>query len=321
MKASVLPAAIVTALCFAAEPAVAAGPQDQAAAVALFQEARKLATAGDYAQACPKFAEAQRLFPTTGTLLSLGDCYEKAGKLASAWGAFKDAEITSRNQGDAEREREGQRRAEALAPRLAKLAIVVPPAVRVSGFTLKRDGDVVGEAAWGTALPVDVGQHTIEANAPGYQPFSTVVRIESNGAAASIEVPPLQRVPTDGPRAEAPPPGFWTGQRIAGVVVGSTGLVSLGVAAGFAAHAASKNSESKQNCSPMDMNFCNDLGVSLRNDAKSAAAISTATTIVGAAAIVGGVVLFATGSASKPQRAARLEVTGRIGGLDFRGRF
>ena len=121
---------VLAAVAFAGE-AGAAGPADQAAAVELFQEAKKLMDAGDHEHACPKFAEAQRLLPTPGTLLSLGLCYEKAGKLASAYGAYKEAEVFARGAGAPDHQAEAQRRAGALALKVAKLAIVVPPVAKV----------------------------------------------------------------------------------------------------------------------------------------------------------------------------------------------
>ena len=58
---------------------------------ALFDEGLKAMDAGDHAAACAKFGESQRLDPAAGTLLHLGNCYEKVGKTASAWATFLDA--------------------------------------------------------------------------------------------------------------------------------------------------------------------------------------------------------------------------------------
>src|SRR5262249_56762420 len=61
---------------------------DEAAAESLFKAGTELVKAGDYAAACPKFAESQKQSPALGTLLALGDCYKRAGKTASALAAL-----------------------------------------------------------------------------------------------------------------------------------------------------------------------------------------------------------------------------------------
>ena len=65
--------------------------EDQAAARALFNEGRELLTAGRYAEACPKFEAARKLYASAGILLNLGDCYERLGRTASAWTEFGEA--------------------------------------------------------------------------------------------------------------------------------------------------------------------------------------------------------------------------------------
>src|SRR5262249_9160826 len=100
-------------------------PADQAAAEVLFNEATKLEAQGKLDEACPKFVESQRLDPTPGTLLNIGDCYEKAGKTATSYGAFIDAEATARSGGDKLRQQEALRRAKLLEPKLSMLAIRV----------------------------------------------------------------------------------------------------------------------------------------------------------------------------------------------------
>ena len=64
---------------------------NEAAAEALFDEAKKLANDGKFAEACPKFAESNRLDRGAGTLIHLADCYEKNKQTASAWATFKEA--------------------------------------------------------------------------------------------------------------------------------------------------------------------------------------------------------------------------------------
>src|SRR5262245_45036936 len=91
-------AVVVTALATAAlltcarpRDARAQGASREASAQAVFEDAKKLMAKGDYAAACPKFADSQQLDPAPGTQFNLANCYEKNGQTASAWATFKSA--------------------------------------------------------------------------------------------------------------------------------------------------------------------------------------------------------------------------------------
>src|ERR1700722_15525033 len=60
-------------------------------AASLFEEGRKLMADRRYSEACPKFAESERLAPSGGAVLNLADCLEKLGHLAGAWRRFNEA--------------------------------------------------------------------------------------------------------------------------------------------------------------------------------------------------------------------------------------
>src|ERR1041384_1291549 len=130
---------------------------DRPAAVALFDDAKSLMTAGRYAEACAKFAESNRQDPQLGALLHLADCYEKAGRLASAWAAFRDAAELADRRADA-RSLSARDRAESLEPKLSRLTVVVPNDAAVEGLTIRRDGVALGRALFGVAMPVDTGE-------------------------------------------------------------------------------------------------------------------------------------------------------------------
>lgn len=275
----------------------------QTTAAALFDEAKALMKEGAYERACPKIQEAHRLSPTPGTVLTLGDCLEHAGKLASSWGAFKDAEVAARAAKDIDREREAQRRAGLLAPKLARLAVVVPPAARVAGFELKRDGEKIGEGQWGSPLPVDIGAHTIETSAPGKKPWSTVVRIETNGSTASVEVPMMETVTVIAAAPEQRA-AFWGTQRILGLSLTGAGLAGLITSAVYTAKMASKNAESRLYCRPTNPDICSAIGVDLREQAFSAAHIANGTVIAGGLLAATGLVVFLTTPRAQPHVAA-----------------
>src|SRR5258707_10266347 len=100
-------------------------PTDKATAQALFDQAKQLAVAGKYAEACPKFEESERLDPGIGTQFQLANCYEHAGRIASAWTLFLEVASVSRGAKQPEREKVARERAAALETKIPKLTITV----------------------------------------------------------------------------------------------------------------------------------------------------------------------------------------------------
>jgi hypothetical protein len=316
-------AGALLALLSLAASARGSGPGDEATAAALFQEARTLVASGDYAGALPKLVEANRLFPTIGTQLNIAICLEKVGKLASAWGAYKKAEIAARDAGDAAKQAEAARRAQALEGSLSKLTITVSPMDRFAGFEVRRDGELVGEGQLGAALPADAGEHTIEATAPGRKKWTGTVQVGPNGASASVEVPELApETPADQGGALS-----WSAQRTAGVAIMAVGAAGMVTGAVFGGLALAKNAASKSDCEPADPSVCNTKGAALRADAYTFAHVSTAGLVAGSAMVVGGALLFFLAPPSAAVRASADSghvqafplVSGGIAGLAVRG--
>ncbi len=178
-----------------------AGAQEQAAAEALFQDARQLMQDGKFAEACPKLVDSNKLDPAVGTLLYLGECYEKNGQTASAWATFQVAAESAHKASQPERARVASDRASALLAKLSKITITVAAQARTAGLEVKRDGTDVGEATWGVGVPVDPGEHVIVAKAPGKKDWSQTVRVEPDGKIAAVEIPALEDAPTAQPQA------------------------------------------------------------------------------------------------------------------------
>ena len=169
-------------------------PEDRAAADQLFNDGRAAVKTGNYEVGCAKLASSQALDPTSGTLLALGDCYELAGRTASAWATFSDAAAMAANAKDQAREEEATRRADALAPRLSKLVVELP-ADEKSAADLKvvRNGKPMEVSTLGAAIPVDPGNQKVEVTLPGRKPWSGEVTVPFGPGTTTLVVPALER--------------------------------------------------------------------------------------------------------------------------------
>ena len=315
----------IAASVLAVTSANAQSASDKAAAQALFDDAQKLAASSDWAAACPKYAESDRLDPGIGVKLYLADCYEKAGRTASAWEMFGEAEEYARKTGDT-RASVARQRAEKLAPRLVQLQIVVQ--APAAGLVVRRDAEDVGSAQWGVPLPVDPGPHRIGASAPGKQPWTTTVEAKEGAGPVRVEVPALAdgapaAVSTQVPApstsdAGTPAPGKT--QRILAVVSAGVGVAGIAVGSVLGFLAKSKLDDSNSgHCH--DGNLCDATGVQLRSEAKSNALGSTVFFVVGGVGLAGGAALWLTSPRAATTVGLTPIVTERLAGLQLGGAF
>src|SRR6185369_6195525 len=140
------------ALSFVAGTAAAAGANastNAAGAEALYEEARGLMKQGNFERACPKFKQSYDLDPGGGTLLNLAECYERQGKLASAWSTFKEALVVAQRDGRSERVDYAKKHLAIVEPKLSKITIEVAKEANVPGLTVTLDGAPLNAAAWG----------------------------------------------------------------------------------------------------------------------------------------------------------------------------
>jgi serine/threonine-protein kinase len=288
---------------------------EKVTAEALFEDARGLVAQGRYAEACPKFADSERLDPSPATVLNLANCWEKAGRTATAWATYMEAASLANAVGRKDYLAAAQRHADALAPKLARLTVSVQEPVE--GMQVRRDGVLVDRAEWGAPLPIDTGSHAIDASAPGHKAWALRVEVTQDASSATVTVPALEAAPVEASPPSSPtaqpaglsfpavspvsPPadtGAQNGgsQRTVGLVLAGLGVVGLGVATGFAVSAKSKYNDSLANCQqpPGNHDLCDAEGVTQRNDARSRGDVATVLFGVGAAALVGGGVLWLT---------------------------
>lgn len=308
-----------------------ADPASAAAAEALYADARRLMESGDFASACPKLAESQRLDPVTGTLLNLASYYEQGGKKASAWLTWLEAARSAKAQGQADCEVLARDKARVLEGILGRVAIQVAPDAPPE-ITVKRDGELLTRAAFGTALPLDAGAHTLVASAPGYEDYRQTF-VVTDGATLTLTVPALTRVSTAAPTdpetaqpqpekaASAPPPepsGASSTQRTVGWILGGVGLAGLGVGSVFGLLALNANNQSKENCvTDLTPDICSQEGLDQRNQAFGLATGSTVAFVAGTALMTGGVVLLLTAPDDKAESALQAEFRPMAGGGKF----
>jgi hypothetical protein len=291
--------------CVALGARPARADNDAAAAQALFDEAKALTAAGKYEEACPKFLASLKLDQKPGAAINLADCYEKSGKLASAWARYVEAATLAERVHQADRQQYAKDHASVLEPLLSRLTIAV--AAPVSGMQVRRDGEPIDAAVLGSALPVDAGQHVIEVTAPGKKPWSSTVTVAAGAAQVKIDVPTLEDAPPEaGPAAPSGPSGLGA-QRIAGIALASVGLAGVVVGAAFGGIAASKWSGVLATHCHNSPTMCDPTGIALAGDAKQAATISTVGFVAGGVVLATGVVVFFT---APRQQASPPPVTG-----------
>jgi hypothetical protein len=283
-----------------------AGGGNTVTAESLFQAGQDAMKAGDFKKACDNFAASQKADPAVGTLLSLGTCNEKQGNIATAWATYIEASSLAHQKGDNDREQVATERANGLKPKLSKLTVNMknPP----PGLVITRDGIDLGEGALGTALPIDPGQHVIEATAKGFKKGSKTVDIGKENDNQTIEIPALEVAPPEeqggpGGGGAPAPSGPNTGLMIGGGVVGGLGVVGLIVGAGTGAAAASGKSTVDKLC---PNKVCStQAGKDKLSSTKSLATVSTIGLAAGGVlAAAGGVMLIIGATSGGKKKAA-----------------
>jgi hypothetical protein len=168
----------------------------------------------------------------------------------------------------------------ALAPRLLRLQISVPSANQLPGLTVRRDDAAVPGEALGSVLPVNPGNYTINASAPGYLPWSTNIDVEMPGRSSRWTFPGWSR--------------FRCRYRAC-------------------LEARSKWNSAGTHC---DANHvCDPAGVSIDHDARAFGTAGTIVGGVGLTALIAGAVLYATAPAARRVvEHARLDVD-RVSGV------
>jgi hypothetical protein len=326
LAASLIATALVASPVAPAAVHAQAAASDKAAAEALFDRGLGLMREGKLDEACVQLERSQAIERGIGTMLYLAECYEKLGRTASAWAMFREAASAGRAEGQPDRAKSGSDRAALLAPKLSMLTIQVAPETAIAGFVLSRNDIPVGQGLWNVPVPVDPGEHILEAKAPGHRDWSGQVTVGAEADSVTVRVPTLEVDPNaavavaavepapgeDGRVASAdePPADSWPVQRTVGIVVGSVGIVGLGVGGFFGARALSEQNTVDEEC---PRGVCDSAeGPEAYDNAETSATLANVFLIGGAALAVTGVVIYLTASTESEQPRASL-------GFDFDG--
>ena len=199
--------AFVLASVFANGAAAQSSSDDKAAAQALFDQGLSHMREGKLEQACGELERSEALERGIGTMLYLAECYEKLGRNASAWALFREAASVAAAQGETDRARVGNSRADRLEPTLPRLTLQVAPENHIDGFELLRNGQPVRAPSWGVAVPVDAGEHVLSARAPGKLGWTQTITVHANGERLEVQVPALAVDPAAPMMMTAAPPG------------------------------------------------------------------------------------------------------------------
>jgi len=260
-------------------------------------------------------------------LHALAACHEQQGKTASAWAEYLEAATMAQHEKAADTATSARQRASALEARLSTLAVRVAPGWDIAGLEVKRDGMTLVRAAWGTAGPVDPGEHRIEATAPGKLPWVKTVIVRPGAGAQSVDVGPLDDAPggavgvtsltsatmangmlvssDPSPVADHPVQVSTGGgtQRGIGLALAGIGLAGVGVGTYFGIRTLDKSDEARAACPTTP---CSDRAAVQTNDeAKTAATISTISLAAGGGLmLLGSLLFFSAPSSTRPATAS-----------------
>jgi hypothetical protein len=177
-------AVVLATSSVSAEPA----PTEIATARRLFSEARAAEDNRDWSVAASKLRGAISVKETAGLRFHLGYCEEQQGQLVEALADYERSEDLGK-QGNDDFVAQLPARRESLHKRIPTVTVLTPPTV--TDVVVSVDGHVVPSTFLGKPIPLNPGQHKLNASAPGRVPFlSDVTLKEGDALVTSASMPP-----------------------------------------------------------------------------------------------------------------------------------
>jgi hypothetical protein len=298
----VIPLAVVAALS-----GIAAADK----ADTLFKKAKKLLAEKRYAEACKTFEEVVKLDKKAiGGLLNAGKCYEEWGRLARAYDWYEKAQVIAAEQKD-DRADQIKELVEELDTNVPRLTINVSDGADLQVLaSITLDGRPFDQASIGSEIRVDPGPHVIEYTVEKKKK-KKMAPVERGGSSEILlELPKGKPIPdvVEDTEPVAPPEPTTPGrnQRIAGIVIGSAGVVAVGVASAVTLSARGKWKDALDEHCMGSTSMCDPTGLDITADARSRANKMTIVAVIGGAAIIGGIVLYLTAPSGSSETAVRV---------------
>lgn len=317
---------------------------ERAAAEVMFEAGREAMADKNYDLACEKFEASMKLDPAPGTLMNLGNCEEKRGRIASAWeryiAAQRELPTTDRRKVFA------AKKVAELEPDVPRLTITLA-ADAPEGTEIRRaEIDLTGSL--GVPLPLDPGTYELTVTAKGHAQRTFEIAI-GLGETKDLEVWPGEKLPepkktkVDSNVAE---PVQWgpLNKRQWGYVAGGVGIAGLATMATTGLLAWNAKSTVDEHCGKDAAGeaICDPTGDEAKQNGATYATVADVAGAVGIAALGAGIYLVVTstpsensaseppdkGSAEPNNATSRVEVTSvEVGsfagyhGLRLRGQF
>lgn len=183
---------------------------ERAAARDLFKQGDELQRAGKFAEALDKFQRAEQVIHAPTNVLRIAECQAAMGRLVEAEESYRQVTRFSLQAGSppAFQSAIDQAKGELaqVEPRVPKVLVQVTPAPpQGSQPELVIDGASVPFALVGEQIPLDPGNHTLQAKAAGYaSPVENVSLKERETKTVALQ---LQPAAGGGAAVVAPPPG------------------------------------------------------------------------------------------------------------------
>lgn len=308
---------VALTIAVAIAPVAHADELKDARAADLFKQGRTLMEQGKTEEACAAFFASKELVMKAVTMINLAQCDEKLGKTASALGAFTKGLSLAREEKNQERVEIATDGIARLEPKVIRVSFTVP--TENGDVTLQLDGEDLPLSVAKSPTPIDPGQHSVVAKAPGRVDWSGGFTVAPTDKVLTIPVPVLEAVQTvkpDETPPDKPPPNrvrkkkpasYVSGWAVLGFAGGGLSLLT-GIITGAASLGMSEKLKEECTNQTCDADHEGDLSTAL-----ALANTSNVLLPLGAVGIALGGVAFAIDKPSEDDTAEEPAVSLRIG--------